>query len=165
MTNGIGREKGVRTMVLMCALVLGGCGSIKSKENSYSYLGRVVEAIDETVTEQYSRPSNNPLRWGFGAVGALVYEATKEGDGNVIEDRRSSYRRYKVALEQGEQIILRSTVSNIGSGDCVRVWIAGPGVSPVYWYGPDVSEIEAASGCRGATEKCARSPCHLTTGG
>ena len=139
--------------VLICALVLGGCGSIKSKENAYSYLGRVVEATDETVTEQYSRPSNNPLRWGFGAVGALVYEGTKEGDGNEIVDKRSSYRRYKVALEQGEQITLRSHGSNMGSGDCVRVWITGPGVSPVYWYGPDVSEIEAAQGCRAAAAK------------
>jgi hypothetical protein len=140
-------------LVLSCALALGGCGSIKSKENAYSYLGRVVEATDETVTEQYSRPSNNPLRWGFGALGALVYEATKEGDGNVTVDKRNSYRRYKVVLEQGEQITLRSHVSNIGSGDCVRVWIVGPGVSPVYWYGPDVSEIEAAQGCRAAVER------------
>ena len=64
--------------VLVCALVLGGCGSIKSKDNAYSYLGRVVETVDEAVTEQYSRPDNNPLRWGFGAVGALAYEATKD---------------------------------------------------------------------------------------
>jgi len=150
MTNGMRRERRVgMPIVLIFTLVVGGCGSIKSDENSYSYLGRVVEAIDETVTEQYSRPSDNPLRWGFGAVGALVYEATKEGNGNVIVDKRSTYRRYKVALEQGEQITLRSHVSSIASGACVRVWIAGPGVSPVYWYGPDVSEIEAADGCRG----------------
>jgi hypothetical protein len=138
-------------MVLICALVLGGCaapGSIKSKENAYSYLGRIVEAIDETVTEQHSRPSNNPLRWGFGAIGALLYESIKEGDDNVIVNRRSTYRKYKVALEQGEQITLRSHVPNIGPGDCVRVWIVGPGVSPVYWYGPDISQIEAAEGCR-----------------
>lgn len=135
-------------LAVFSALVLSGCGpSIKSKENSYSYLGRVVEAVDETVTEQFSRPSSNPLRWGFGAFGALGYEVIKEGDGNVTVDKRSSYRRYKVALEQGEQITLRSSMANIGSGDCVRVWIAGPGVSPVYWYGPDVSEIEAAAGC------------------
>jgi hypothetical protein len=140
-------------MVLAWALVLGGCGSIKSKDNAHSYLGRVVEAIDETVTEQHSRPSSNPLRWGFGALGALVYEATKEGDGNVIVDKRSSYRRYKIALEQGEQITLRSHVSNIRSGECVRVWISGPGVSPVYWYGPDVSEVEAAEGCHAAAGK------------
>jgi hypothetical protein len=139
--------------VVVCALVLGGCASIKSKSNAYAYLGRVVEATDETVTEQYSRPSNNPLRWGFGALGALVYESTKEGDDNVIVDKRTSYRRFKVALEQGEQITLRSQVANIGSGECVRVWIIGPGVSPVYWYGPDVSEIEAAEGCRDTAGK------------
>jgi hypothetical protein len=140
-------------IVLICALVLSGCGSVKTKGNAYSYLGRVIEATDETVTEQYSRPSNNPLRWAFGAAGAAAYEATKEGDGNVVVDKRSSYRRYKIALEQGEQITLRSQVSTIGSGDCVRVWITGPGVSPVYWYGPDVSEIETAEGCGATTGK------------
>ena len=151
MASDMGPAKRVQmTMVFICVLALGGCaasGSVKSKGNAYSYLGRVVEGIDETVTEQYSRPSNNPLKWGFGAAGALVYEATKEGDDNVIENKRSTYRRYKVALEQGEQITLRSHVTNIGPGDCVRVWIVGPGVSPVYWYGPDISQIEAADGC------------------
>jgi len=131
-------------MFLVCALVLGGCGSIKSKGNAYSYLGRVVETLDETVTEQVSRPNQVPVT--IGSVVTVV-----PGGGNVIVDRRSSYRRYKVALEQGEQITLRSRVSNIEAGSCVRVWIAGPGVSPVYWYDPDTSEIEMAQDCRAAT--------------
>jgi len=127
--------------VLVCTLVLSGCGSIKSKGNAYSYLGRVVEYLDETVTEQVSRPELFPV-----VVGSVV--TVVPSGSNVIVDRRKSYRRYKVALEQGEQITLRSRVSNIAAGSCVRVWIAGPGVSPVYWYDPDTSEIETAQGCR-----------------
>ena len=132
----------------MCgALVLAGCAaSIKSNGNAHAYLGRVVEAIDETVTQQVSRP--NPLSTAFGLVGHTIAKATNDGDPNVIVDRRSTYRRYKVALEQGEQITLRSHVSSIAAGSCVRIWILGPGVSPVYWYEPDASEIEAAQGCR-----------------
>ena len=150
------RNSLLQAVVVIAGLVLNGCATttpVKSKGNAYSYLGRVVEGIDETVTEQHSRPSNNPLKWGFGAAGALVYEATKEGDDNVIENKTSTYRRYKVALEQGEQITLRSYVPNIKPGDCVRVWITGPGVSPVYWYSPDISQIEAASGCRESVAK------------
>jgi hypothetical protein len=151
MLSEMGRNGWIWMQMALISTMLDGCAapsSIKSKENAYSYLGRVVEAVDETVAEQRSRPSNNPLRWAFGAAGAMVYEATKDGDDNVVENKRSSYRRYKVALEQGEDITLRSHLSNIGAGDCVRVWIVGPGVSPVYWYGPDVSEIEVAGGCR-----------------
>jgi len=129
---------------LVCVFSLGGCGSIKSNANAYSYLGRVVESVDETVTEQVSRPNLVP------AVVGSVVTVVPSGD-NVIVDRRSSYRRYKVALEQGEQITLRSRVSDIAAGSCVRVWIAGPGVSPVYWYDPDTSEIEMAQGCRART--------------
>ena len=136
------------TLLICGALVLGGCASIKSKENAHSYLGRVVEAIDETVTEQVSRP--NPLSVAFGVVGNVVANATNDGDGNVIVNKQSTYRRFKVALEQGKQITLRSYVSSINAGSCVRVWITGPGVSPVYWYGPDVSEIEVAQDCRAA---------------
>ena len=133
-------------IVTVLACVLCGCGSIKSKENAYSYLGLVVEATDEAVTEQVSRP--NPLSVAFGVVGHAIAQAANEGDSNVTVDRKSTYRRYKVALEQGEQITLRSYVSNIGAGTCVRVWILGPGISPVYWYAPDASEIEVAQGCR-----------------
>jgi hypothetical protein len=129
---------------LVCALALCGCGSIKSKGNSYSYLGRVVETLDETVIEQVSRPNQLPVM--IGPVFTVL-----PGGSNVIVDRENSYRRYKVALEQGEQITLRSRVSNIVAGNCVQVWIYGPGVSPVYWYDPDTSEIEMAQGCRAAT--------------
>jgi hypothetical protein len=146
---GTNRRRAGMRMALICTLVLGGCATpIKSREHAYSYLGRIVEATDETVTEQYSRPSSNPLRTAFGAVGALVYESTKKGDDNVIVNKSSTYREYKVALEQGEHIMVRSHVQDIGLGDCVRVWIIGPGVSPAYWYAPDASQIEAADGCR-----------------
>lgn len=131
---------------LACALILSGCGSIKSQGNAYSYLGRVVETLDESVTEQVSRPGMVVV-----PVGPAV-TVVPSGE-NVIVDRRSSYRRYKVALEQGEQITLRSRASNIPAGACVRVWIFGPGVSPVYWYDPDSSDIEMAQGCRAAASQ------------
>ena len=131
---------------LVCALVLSGCGSVKTKQNAYSYLGRVTAVTDETVTEQVIRPN---LISTAGEAGVVVgHKPANDGRGSIVVDRRSSYRRYKVALEQGEQITLRSHVSTISAGNCVRVWILGPGVSPVYWYEPDSSEIEAAQGCR-----------------
>lgn len=144
----------VALIVINSVLFLSACASpVKSKPNAYSYLGRVVEGIDETVTEQYIRPSYDPrkseaLKSGqFGAVGIAIYEANKEGDNTVIANKTSDYHRYKVALEQGEQITLRSYVPNIKPGDCVRIWIVGPGVSPVYWYSPNITQIEPASGC------------------
>jgi hypothetical protein len=141
---GAASKLSLNAIVFVCLFALIGCGSIKSSAGAYSYMGRVVESMDETVTEQVSRPELVPM-----VVGPVV-TAVPTGE-NVIVDRRSSYRRYKVALEQGEKITLRSRVSNIAAGSCVRVWIAGPGVSPTYWYDPDTSEIEMAQGCRAGT--------------
>jgi hypothetical protein len=55
--------------------------------------------------------------------------------------------QYTVALEQGDKINLRSYFTDIGVNDCVRVWIVGPGVSPVYLYAPEQAAIERASEC------------------
>jgi len=131
--------------LIALSLALTGCaGPIKSQKNAYSYLGRVVEKAEDTVTEPLSRATNDPtpsvLLGTVGAGAAIAYEA-------LPKTKKETYQRYKVALEQGETITLRSYVEGIAPNDCVRVWIAGPGVSPVYWYAPDQAQLERANEC------------------
>jgi len=75
-----------------------------------------------------------------GPVAGIVYES-------LPKTKKEIYQRYKVALEQGEIITLRSYVTNLLPSECVKVWILGPGVSPVYWYAPDQAQIEKSKDC------------------
>jgi hypothetical protein len=73
-------------------------------------------------------------------VGAPIVESLTSTYG-------TKYQRYTVQLEMGEKVSLRSKRESISVGDCARVWIDGPGVSPVYLYAPDQAEIDKADGC------------------
>src|SRR5439155_25697385 len=66
--------------------------------------------------------------------------------------KKVTYQQYTVALEQGEKLDLRSHAIDIEVNDCVRVWIVGPGVSPVYLYAPEQAAIERASKCASAEQ-------------
>lgn len=140
----------MKTNVVMCialAIALTGCSgpSVRSQQNTYSYLGKVIEKADDV---DLSPPQPHPLSRDYyqsmyGRPGAAVFD--------VLESTKSSpktkYQRYTVLLEQGEKISLRSKIENIVVGDCARIWIIGPGVSPVYLYAPDQAEIDKAQGC------------------
>jgi hypothetical protein len=101
--------------------------------------------MEDTVTEPRSRATNDPtssvLLGTVGPGASIAYEA-------LPKTKKETYQRYKIALEQGETIILRSYVGDIAPNECVRVWIAGPGVSPVYWYAPDQAQLERATDCK-----------------
>lgn len=132
------------TLMLVAASMIGCAGPIKSQKNAYSYLGRVVEKAEDTVTEPLTRATNDPtpsvLQARTGAAGVIAYEL-------LPKTKKETYQRYKIALEQGESVTLRSYAKDISLNECVRVWIAGPGVSPVYWYAPDQAELERAAEC------------------
>lgn len=128
--------------LLGCAAILGAC-SVSSKQTAYSYLGRVVEKADDVdLAHPHTDPSVRSYRETmFGSVGTHVAEQLTSPHGK-------KYQRYTVLLEMGEKVKLRSTRTGIEVGQCARVWIDGPGVSPVYLYAPDQAELEAAEGCR-----------------
>jgi hypothetical protein len=117
-----------------CALLTSGCATVKDNRNAHSYLGTVVDKTEDVDLAPHPHP------WGKEVSGADELW-TKFGG-------RHKYRRYTVALEQGEKISLRAKAGDIGVSECVRVWIYGPGVSPAYLYEPDYSAIEKASGCK-----------------
>lgn len=135
-----------RAVLAAVTFALAGCAApIKEQKNAYSYLGRVVERVEDTVTEPRSRATNDPtssvLLGTAGPAAAIAYEA-------LPKTKKETYQRYRIALEQGETIILRSYTTDITLNECVRVWIAGPGVSPTYWYAPDQAQLEKASNCK-----------------
>jgi hypothetical protein len=75
-----------------------------------------------------------------GAAAGIAYES-------LPKTKKETYQRYKVALEQGETITLRSYATDLVPNECVKVWILGPGVSPVYWYAPDQAQLEKSTDC------------------
>lgn len=127
------------TMTL--AALIGGC-SVSSKQTAYTYIGRVVERIPDVDLARPNPDSsvraNNQTM--FGAIGAPIVESLTSTYG-------TTYQRYTVQLEMGEKVSLRSKRAGIAVGDCARVWIDGPGVSPVYLYAPNQAEIDKADGC------------------
>lgn len=129
-------------VVAVAALTaIAGC-SVSSKQSAYSYLGRVIE---KTPDVDLARPNPDPSvraqnQATFGVVGAPIVESLTSTYG-------TKYQRYTVQLEMGEKVSLRSKRESISVGDCARVWIDGPGVSPVYLYAPDQAEIDKADGC------------------
>lgn len=134
----------MNTKILVCvalSILLGGC-SVRSQQNAYTYLGRVVEKVDDV---DLARPNPDPSvraynQTMFGVGGAPVVEGLTSSYG-------TKYQRYTVLLDMGEKISLRSKREGIALGDCARVWVAGPGVSPVYLYAPDQAELDKAEGC------------------
>lgn len=140
-----GRLRSLRRLLAALAVLLASCaGSIKDQRNAYSYLGRIAEAAEDVVTEPRSRATNDPTPAGLRSTNpraADIYDA-------LPKTKKETYQRYKVALEQGETIILRSYVEGLAAGDCVRIWIAGPGLSPVYWYAPDQAQLERSTECK-----------------
>jgi len=79
---------------------------------------------------------------------ALVAEATVAALEKFKTKPSREYQRYTVLLDLGEKVSLRSRVEDIAVGECVRVWIRGPGVSPVYLYDANQAEVEKANGCK-----------------
>lgn len=141
--NGDARGTGeVRAFLLGCIVILG-ARSLSSKQTAHSYLGRVVEEADDMdLAQTHEDPSVRSYRETmFGVVGKRMVDKLTSTYG-------TKYRRYTVLLEMGEKVSVRSKRDGITVGQCARVWIDGPGVSPVYLYAPDQAEIEAAEGCR-----------------
>ena len=128
-------------IVVITSITVAGC-SVSSKQSAYSYLGRVIE---KTPDVDLARPNPDPSvrannQAMFGVAGAPIVESLTSTYG-------TKYQRYTVQLEMGEKVSLRSKRESISVGDCARVWIDGPGVSPVYLYAPDQAEIDRADGC------------------
>ena len=85
----------------------------------------------------------------YGAAGAAMFEALESAKMQKAQSSpRTEYQGYTVLLEQGEKVSLRSKVDAINVGDCVHVWIRGPGVSPVYLYAANQAELDKAAGCK-----------------
>jgi hypothetical protein len=131
------------------SMIVAGCTApaIRSQPNAYSYLGKVIERTDD-VDLSPTQPHPLSRDWYlqmYGPAGAAMYEALER---SKPTSRRTEYQRYTMVLEQGEKLSLRSKIGDINIGDCVRVWIRGPGVSPVYLYSADQAELEKAAGCK-----------------
>src|SRR6267143_2507388 len=142
----------LRPIILMFgAAVVTSCATpIQSQKNTYSYLGRVVGKGTDVVAEPRTRATNDPSAAVLDGMirnplGSVLHEA-------LPKTKKVTYQQYTVALEQGDKINLRSYSTNIGVNDCVRVWIVGPGVSPVYLYAPEQAAIERASECSSAEQ-------------
>jgi hypothetical protein len=138
------------------ALLATACGTpaIRSQPNAYSYLGKVVERVDDVDLAPAPAPLQ-PLgrEWYlqmYGVAGAAMFDALESAKTQKTPSSpRTEYQRYTVLLEeQGEKVSLRSKVDSINVGDCVRVWIRGPGVSPVYLYAANQAELDKAAGCK-----------------
>ena len=135
--------------ICLAAIFVASCApSIRSQKNAYSYLGRIVERTDDV---DLAPPQPHPLGrdyylMQYGLAGAAMFEAFEA----TRSSPRTEYQRYTVLLEQGEKMTLRSKRQDLGPGDCARVWIYGPGVSPTYLYMPDTAEIDKAVECKGA---------------
>jgi hypothetical protein len=144
----------IRALALLaiCNVVVAGCaGPIKSKPNAYSYLGRIGSKGEDVVVEPRSRNVNDREQSVAGAQASVDPKYRQLAP--VIYDLLPStktvrYQRYTVNLEREGEVSLRSYVTELQETDCVRVWILGPGVSPVYLYAPDQAEIERADGCK-----------------
>jgi hypothetical protein len=108
-------------------------------------VGRVVEKGEEVVVEPLDRATNSPAL-------AMREEMVRGPLGPVFKllptTKSVNYQHYRVALDQGESVTLRSFDKTIDLNDCVRVWIAGPGISPVYLYAPDQAQVERATECK-----------------
>ena len=133
----------------MSVLILScGAPAIRSQANAYQYLGKVVERVADVDlappadrTSQYRYPVQN-------AKEGLIAGATLSALDKFKTKPNSEYQRYTVLLDQGEKVSLRSRVDDIAVGECVRVWIRGPGTSPIYLYAADQAEVEKARGCK-----------------
>jgi|SRR6266850_1226616 len=135
---------GISVVVVSC-----GTPAIRNQPNAYQYLGKVVERVDDV---DLSPPPDAPAsQYKYGAQTAkeaLVAEATVAALEKFKTKPSREYQRYTVLLDLGEKVSLRSRVEDIAVGECVRVWIRGPGVSPVYLYDANQAEVEKANGCK-----------------
>ena len=125
--------------LIAVAVLLSAC-AVRSRQTAYTYLGRVVE---RSADVDLAQPSTDPSAYHhqlFGVLGGPIVE-------NLTSTHGTKYQRYTVQLEMGEKISLRSKREDIAVGDCARVWIDGPGVSPVYLYAPNLAQIDKADGC------------------
>jgi hypothetical protein len=138
-----------RPLIVFVALSLCSCSTpIQSQKNTYSYLGRVIDRGTDVVTEPRSRVTNDPSA-------AVVDGMVRNPLASILHEalpntKKVTYQQYTVALEQGEKLSLRSYSTDIEINECVRVWIVGPGVSPVYLYAPEQAAIERATECANA---------------
>ncbi len=138
-------------MLALTTLVVGCSTPIRSQSNAYAYLGRVVDTGEDMVVEPRSREVNareNTIAAGERAAGPNNRALASTMYDLLPQTKTARYHRYVVALEEGEQVSLRSHLTGLNKSDCVRVWILGPGTSPVYLYAPDQAEIEKAEGCK-----------------
>jgi hypothetical protein len=134
------------------AVMLAACAApIKTQANAYQYVGKVVERVDDVdLSPSPANPQTADIYQPRSVKEGVVAGATLGVMENVKIRAWREYQRYTVSLEQGEKVSLRSKVTDIGVGDCVRVWIRGPGVSPVYLYSVGQAEIEKATDCKSA---------------